>query len=241
VSSGRARICGPCGVIAPRETSDQRPWYVPFASTFSRLCVNIRETACPKQQPGLTCACLGLGSWGCGHAVDLRNETGDGPGSVGRFSPISSQESLLTSTVDQCADGAREARQYGIVCCGRACSACFVLTGASAFQRPHVTQQAVSSGTEMSSSRIGIIQDTPWCLCKALSIRRPGSTACREHQRLASSGSRIRTRSLQVEATVTASWVRCLRVSLDRGCSDSGSIQIDMFSAQRNFQRRTAC
>jgi hypothetical protein len=89
-------------------------------------------------------------------AVDLRNETGDGPGSVGRFSPISSQESLLTSAVDQCADGAREARQYGIVCCGRACSACFVLTGASAFQRPHVTRQAVSSWTEMSSSRIGI-------------------------------------------------------------------------------------
>ena len=65
-----------------------------------------------------------------------------------------------------------------------------------------------------------IFQYTPWCLYKALSIRRPGSRACREHQRLASSGSRIRTRTL--EATVTASWVRCLRVSPNRVCSDSG-------------------
>lgn len=29
----------------------------------------------------------------------------DGPDSLGRFSPIPSQESLLTSTVAQCADG----------------------------------------------------------------------------------------------------------------------------------------
>jgi hypothetical protein len=40
-----------------------------------------------------------------------RNETVDGPDSMGRFSPISSQESLLTFAVDQCVNGAREARQ----------------------------------------------------------------------------------------------------------------------------------
>ena len=162
-------------------------------------------------------------------------------------SPRRSHCSVLTSAVDQCADGAREARQYSIVvCCGRACSACFVLTGASAFQRPHVTQQAVRTQQwdrdvlqPHRHRQTTIIQDIPWCLCKALSIRRPGSTTCCEHQRLASSGSRIRTRTL--EATVTASWVRCLRVSPDRVCSDSGSIQKDMLCAQRNFPRRTAC
>jgi hypothetical protein len=66
------------------------------------------------------------------------------------------------------------------------------------------------------------IQDTPWCLCKALRIRRPGSTACREHQRLASSGSRIRTRS-NSDSLVGAI---CLRVSphplsSSADCSDS--------------------
>ena len=83
---------------------------------------------------------------------------------------------MLTSAVDQCADGAREARQYSIVvCCGRACSACFVLTGASAFQRPHVTQQAVSSRTEMSSSRIRIARRPQFRIYLGVSARHSAS------------------------------------------------------------------
>ena len=53
--------------------------------------------------------CLG---WALATTLGVgRNKTADGPDSMGRFSPISSQESLLTSAVDQCVNGARESRQ----------------------------------------------------------------------------------------------------------------------------------
>lgn len=48
-----------------------------------------------------------------------------------------------------------------------------------------------------------------WLPCKVLSIRRPGSTSCCEHQSLSNGDL-----AYAPMATVTGSWVRCMHVSL---------------------------